>query len=121
MLEFVEKYTTNAEYALASAVEMSSGIQRHINARAYYSQQAAENVMMAATAASGVRPKWTHNLVELAERVPSGLTSASTSELDTLSGYYTTGRYGKDTITKSEADQALHVATAIVNEMRGRL
>ena len=67
-------------------------------------------------------PKHTHNLVELAERLPSGLASASVPELAELTGYNKTGQYSDENeITKVDADRALKIATNIVNEMCGKL
>ena len=113
---------TQAEYDLANAIEMSLDIPRHTKDRAFHSQQAAEKAIKAAIASSGVAPRWIHNLPTLAGDLPSGwLKDVSESDLETLSEYALTGRYGGTEITKSEADRALDIATVILNAMRSRL
>ena len=90
--------------------------------RAFHSQQAAEKAIKAAITASGTEPRWIHNLTTLAgDLPPEWLKDVSESDLDTLSEYALTGRYGGTEITKSEADRALDIATAILNAMRSRL
>ena len=92
-----------------------------ICSRAFHSQQAAEKAIKALIAASGASPKYIHDLVALADDLPSGLASASRSELETLSEYAGAGRYGGDDVSKSDADETLTIATRIVDEMRSRL
>lgn len=117
----VEEFMRYAEGDLIVAERAYRDDLPDICSRAFHSQQAAEKAIKAVIAASGASPKYIHDLVALVDELPSGLSSASRSELETLSEYVGTGRYGGDDVSKSDADEALTIATRIVDEMRSRL
>ena len=113
---------THAENDLIVAETMSGDSEAHTGARAFHSQQAAEKAIKAALVVSGAEPEWIHDLISLAQELPAGWgTGATDSDLDKLSRYVMTARYGGVAVTKDDADQALDIATAVMNAMRSKV
>ncbi len=119
MGDSAETFMSHAERDLSLAEELSRDDDIHPYGRAFHSQQAAEKAMKAAIIASGRVPRWTHDLVSLAAKLPSGcVAGASDHDLATLSGYATLSRYSNIVITKKDADAALDTARAVMQAMR---
>ena len=122
MDESAKIYMTHAENDLIVAETMSEDSEAHTGARAFHSQQAAEKAIKAALVASGAEPEWTHDLTSLARELPAEWsTGATDSDLDKLSRYVMTARYGGVAVTKDDADRALDIARAVMNTMRPRV
>lgn len=115
-------YMRHAENDLIVAETMSGDSEAHTGARAFHSQQAAEKAIKAALVMSGAEPEWIHDLTSLARELPAEWgTGATDSDLDRLSRYVMTARYGGAAVTKDGADRALDIATAVMNAMRPKV
>ena len=122
MDESAKVYMTHAENYLIVAKTLLGDNEAHAGARAFHSQQAAEKAIKAALVVSGVEPKRIHDLISLARDLPSGWgTGATDSDLDKLSRYVMTARYGGLAVTKKYADRAPDIATAVTNATRSRV
>lgn len=119
MGDSAETLMSHAKRDLSLAEEMSRDDDIHPYGRAFHSQQAAEKAMKAAIITSGKTPRWTHDLVSLATKLPSGcVAGASDSDLAILSTYATLSRYSDTVISKKDADAALDTARAVMQAMR---
>ena len=122
MDESARSYMTRAENDLVVAETMSGDSGAHTDARAFHSQQAAEKAIKAALVVSGTEPEWIHDLASLARDLPTGWsTGVTNADLNTLSKYVITARYGGVSITKDAADRALDTATTVMSTMRSRV
>ena len=121
MDDSIKSYMSHAESDLITAEKLVDD-ESDIRGRAFHSQQAAENAMKAVIAASGRKPVWTHDLVSLANDLPSGCDAgASDPALAILADYATTPGYGSTLISKKDADAALNTARNVVDAMRASL
>lgn len=93
----------------------------------FHAQQAAEKALKAQLVALGLTVPYTHNLVALSARLPTGSAiQVATPDLALLSGYATEGRYAFDASTDhaptwSDAEHAIEVASLVVSGVAAAL